>query len=217
MRARAELLVDHALGAARLAAAAVLAAATPRRRSRRRRACAASRAASRTGGPRPPRARSAAASSPDRPGGSPRSRRAPRRAAPRVRPLARIILRRHATLRPLRLARARAARRRRSPGSRARDLLRAGARAREPDRATRCSPRASRPGARVAFLAKNCAEFVLFYYGAAKAGVVPVPLNYRLAPPEWSYIVNDAGRAAAVRARRARRRDRPDPRRAAQA
>jgi acyl-CoA synthetase (AMP-forming)/AMP-acid ligase II len=49
------------------------------------------------------------------------------------------------------------------------------------------------PGTRVAFLAKNCAEFAIFYFGAAKAGAVPVPLNYRLAPPEWSYIVNDAG------------------------
>ncbi|HTO06727.1 MAG TPA: long-chain-fatty-acid--CoA ligase [Myxococcota bacterium] len=49
------------------------------------------------------------------------------------------------------------------------------------------------PGARVAFLSKNCAEYALFYFGAAKAGVVPVPLNFRLAPAEWSYIVNDAG------------------------
>jgi acyl-CoA synthetase (AMP-forming)/AMP-acid ligase II len=49
------------------------------------------------------------------------------------------------------------------------------------------------PGARVAFLSKNCAEYALFYLGAAKAGVVPVPLNFRLAPAEWSYIVNDAG------------------------
>ncbi len=49
------------------------------------------------------------------------------------------------------------------------------------------------PGTRVAFLAKNCAEYAIFYFGAAKAGVVPVPLNYRLAPPEWTYIVNDAG------------------------
>ena len=48
-------------------------------------------------------------------------------------------------------------------------------------------------GDRVAVLAKNCVEFALFYYGASKAGVVPVPLNYRLAPPEWSYIVGDAG------------------------
>lgn len=48
-------------------------------------------------------------------------------------------------------------------------------------------------GDRVAFLSKNSIEMVLFYYGASRAGVVPVPLNYRLAPPEWAYIVNDAG------------------------
>src|SRR5215813_2103033 len=49
------------------------------------------------------------------------------------------------------------------------------------------------PGERVAILSKNCAELILFYYGAFKAGAVPVPLNYRLAPREWAYIVNDAG------------------------
>jgi acyl-CoA synthetase (AMP-forming)/AMP-acid ligase II len=49
------------------------------------------------------------------------------------------------------------------------------------------------PGDRIAVLAKNCIEFMLLYFGAAKAGVVPVPLNYRLAPPEWSFIVNDSG------------------------
>jgi acyl-CoA synthetase (AMP-forming)/AMP-acid ligase II len=48
-------------------------------------------------------------------------------------------------------------------------------------------------GDRIAVLAKNCIEFVLLYYGASKAGVVPVPLNYRLAPREWAYIVGDAG------------------------
>jgi acyl-CoA synthetase (AMP-forming)/AMP-acid ligase II len=47
-------------------------------------------------------------------------------------------------------------------------------------------------GDRIAVLAKNCIDSVLLYYGAAKAGVVPVPLNYRLAPREWSYIVGDA-------------------------
>jgi acyl-CoA synthetase (AMP-forming)/AMP-acid ligase II len=47
-------------------------------------------------------------------------------------------------------------------------------------------------GDRAAILAKNCLEYVVFYYGASKAGVVPVPLNYRLAPPEWSFIVGDA-------------------------
>jgi acyl-CoA synthetase (AMP-forming)/AMP-acid ligase II len=48
------------------------------------------------------------------------------------------------------------------------------------------------PGDRVAILSKNSIEYVLLYYGASKAGVVPVPVNYRLAPPEWSYIINDA-------------------------
>lgn len=47
-------------------------------------------------------------------------------------------------------------------------------------------------GDRVAVLAKNCPELVCFYYGAFKAGAVPVPLNYRLAPAEWAFIVNDA-------------------------
>jgi acyl-CoA synthetase (AMP-forming)/AMP-acid ligase II len=50
-----------------------------------------------------------------------------------------------------------------------------------------------RPGARVAFLARNCVEYPIVFYGCSKAGLVPVPLNYRLAPPEWSYIVHDAG------------------------
>jgi acyl-CoA synthetase (AMP-forming)/AMP-acid ligase II len=48
------------------------------------------------------------------------------------------------------------------------------------------------PPDRVAILAKNCLEYPAVYLGAAKAGVVLVPLNYRLAPGEWSYIVNDA-------------------------
>ena len=48
-------------------------------------------------------------------------------------------------------------------------------------------------GDRVGILSKNSIEYSLFYLGAAKAGVVPVPLNYRLAPAEWSYILNDSG------------------------
>ncbi|MEW6270462.1 MAG: long-chain-fatty-acid--CoA ligase [Thermodesulfobacteriota bacterium] len=49
-----------------------------------------------------------------------------------------------------------------------------------------------RRGDRFAYLAKNGVEYAIMYFAASKAGVVPVPLNYRLAPPEWSYIVNDA-------------------------
>src|SRR6185369_18043639 len=48
-------------------------------------------------------------------------------------------------------------------------------------------------GDRVAVLSKNSIEYVILYYAAARVGVVPVPLNYRLAPPEWGWIVGDAG------------------------
>jgi len=48
-------------------------------------------------------------------------------------------------------------------------------------------------GDRIAMLAKNSIEYVLLYFAASKAGVVPVPLNYRLVPAEWSYILTDAG------------------------
>jgi len=48
-------------------------------------------------------------------------------------------------------------------------------------------------GDRIAVLSKNSIEYVLLYFAASKAGVVPVHLNYRLAAREWSYIINDAG------------------------
>jgi acyl-CoA synthetase (AMP-forming)/AMP-acid ligase II len=54
------------------------------------------------------------------------------------------------------------------------------------------------PGARVGVLAKNCLEYPLFFYGCAKAGAVPVPLNYRLAAPEWEYILGDAGASVVI-------------------
>ena len=46
-------------------------------------------------------------------------------------------------------------------------------------------------GDRVAVLSKNSIEYVLIYFAASKAGVAVVPLNYRLAVPEWTYILND--------------------------
>lgn len=47
-------------------------------------------------------------------------------------------------------------------------------------------------GDRFAILSKNSIELALTFYAASKSGAVPVPLNYRLAPPEWAYIINDA-------------------------
>jgi acyl-CoA synthetase (AMP-forming)/AMP-acid ligase II len=48
-------------------------------------------------------------------------------------------------------------------------------------------------GARCAVLAKNSVDYLLLYLAASKAGVVPVPLNYRAAPPEWGHAIRDSG------------------------
>lgn len=47
-------------------------------------------------------------------------------------------------------------------------------------------------GDRVAILSKNSIEYCLIYLGCSKAGVALAPLNYRLAPPELAYIINDS-------------------------
>jgi acyl-CoA synthetase (AMP-forming)/AMP-acid ligase II len=48
-------------------------------------------------------------------------------------------------------------------------------------------------GDRFAFLAKNCVEFAVAYLAASASETVIVPLNYRLALPEWSHLLLDAG------------------------
>lgn len=47
-------------------------------------------------------------------------------------------------------------------------------------------------GARIAILSKNHPAFFELWFGATKAGAVLVPVNFRLAPPEVAYVVNDA-------------------------
>jgi acyl-CoA synthetase (AMP-forming)/AMP-acid ligase II len=61
------------------------------------------------------------------------------------------------------------------------------------DRMASALAQALAPGERFALVAKNSVDVALLYLAASKAGVVPVPLNYRLAPPEWAYILNDSG------------------------
>ena len=51
-------------------------------------------------------------------------------------------------------------------------------------------------GTRVAVLARNAPWYPLLYFAAAKAGVVLLPLNCRLAQPEWLRILHDAQPAA---------------------
>jgi acyl-CoA synthetase (AMP-forming)/AMP-acid ligase II len=48
------------------------------------------------------------------------------------------------------------------------------------------------PQSRVALLDKNHDSFFEIWFGTAKANAVLVPVNWRLAPPEIAFVVNDA-------------------------
>jgi fatty-acyl-CoA synthase len=48
-------------------------------------------------------------------------------------------------------------------------------------------------GDRAAILAFNSNEYIEFVLALAKLGAIVVPLNFRLAPPEIEYILNDSG------------------------
>src|SRR4029450_13377041 len=49
-----------------------------------------------------------------------------------------------------------------------------------------------KPGDRVAYLGKNSDLYLELLLGAAKAGAVMTPVNWRLAPREFAYIINDS-------------------------
>lgn len=53
-------------------------------------------------------------------------------------------------------------------------------------------------GDRVAVIAYNRVEWMEIYAAAAKAGLIVVPIMFRLAPPEYQYIVNDSGAKAFI-------------------
>ena len=54
------------------------------------------------------------------------------------------------------------------------------------------------PGDRVAYLARNASEYWELFFATSKAGLVIVPMNFRLAPPEVEWIIGDAAPAALV-------------------
>jgi acyl-CoA synthetase (AMP-forming)/AMP-acid ligase II len=55
-----------------------------------------------------------------------------------------------------------------------------------------------RKGDRVAVLAYNCVEWLEIYAATAKAGLVAVPINFRLVPSEIRYIVENCEAAALI-------------------
>ena len=52
--------------------------------------------------------------------------------------------------------------------------------------------RGLRKGDRIALLAKNSVDQLLVYLACSQLGIVTVGLNYRLAPAEWKFILEDA-------------------------
>jgi acyl-CoA synthetase (AMP-forming)/AMP-acid ligase II len=53
-------------------------------------------------------------------------------------------------------------------------------------------------GGRFGVLAGNCCEWLAAYQGAFKRGAVPVPLNFRLHPGEWEFLLSDSTSTAVL-------------------
>ena len=48
-------------------------------------------------------------------------------------------------------------------------------------------------GDRIAWIGKNSDLYFTLFYGAARVGIVMVPIGWRLAPVEWAYVLKDTG------------------------
>ncbi len=51
---------------------------------------------------------------------------------------------------------------------------------------------------RVLMVVKDCPEFVYLFWGAIKAGMIPVPVNTLLRAPDYQYMIEDSGCAVVV-------------------
>lgn len=56
------------------------------------------------------------------------------------------------------------------------------------------------PGDRVAILSRNSAEYLELFFAAGRVGLITVPLNWRLSPPELVRVLADAGPRAIIHA-----------------
>src|SRR5580704_17443911 len=55
-----------------------------------------------------------------------------------------------------------------------------------------------RPAERLLMVVKDCPAFFYLFWGAIKAGIVPVPLNTLLLRDTYSFMIEDSGAAALV-------------------
>ena len=53
--------------------------------------------------------------------------------------------------------------------------------------------RGLKPGDRVMMVIKDCPAFFYVFWGAIKAGIVPIPLNTMLRAADYAYIIDDSG------------------------
>jgi acyl-CoA synthetase (AMP-forming)/AMP-acid ligase II len=53
-------------------------------------------------------------------------------------------------------------------------------------------------GDRIVWIGKNSDLYFTLFYGAARLGVVMVPVGWRLAPAEWAFIINDTKAKAII-------------------
>lgn len=54
------------------------------------------------------------------------------------------------------------------------------------------------PGGRMLMIVKDCPEFVYLYYGAIKAGIIPVPINTLLRSADYEYMIDDSECSALI-------------------
>ena len=54
------------------------------------------------------------------------------------------------------------------------------------------------PGERMLMMVKDCHEFVYLFYGAIKAGVIPVPLNTLLRAKDYAFMIGNAEAAGVI-------------------
>ncbi|MDO8785054.1 MAG: AMP-binding protein, partial [Syntrophales bacterium] len=55
-----------------------------------------------------------------------------------------------------------------------------------------------KPRDKVAVISRNCTEYVEIICGLVKAGLVHVPVNWRLSPEEMNYVINNSDSVAVV-------------------